>query len=217
MTQLAEEPNVHLSNFTRLEERAALGNGNGTRPAWLDGMRRGAIARFQQAGFPSGRDEHWRHTNFAPIVRTPFQLADGDSGAVQAEEVASRAGFGDEAAAELVFVNGVFAPNLSNLGGLPRGVQVTSLAAALQSNPGQLERHLGRHADVAESPFVALNTGFIADGAFVHVPRGVEIEGPIHLLFASSSGGGQPTVSHPRVLVVAEDNTRVSVVESYVG
>jgi len=69
MTQLAEEQNVHLSNFTRLEERYAPGNGNGSRPAWLDGMRRGAIARFQQVGFPAGRDEHWRHTSFTPRER----------------------------------------------------------------------------------------------------------------------------------------------------
>jgi Fe-S cluster assembly protein SufD len=217
MTQLAEEQNVHLSNFTRLEERFAPGNGNGSRPAWLDGMRRGAMARFQQVGFPAGRDEHWRHTPFTPIIRTPFQLAGPDTGAAQAEEVASRASFGDEAAAELVFVNGVFAPNLSNLGRLPRGVQVMSLASALQTHPAQLERHLGRHADVAENPFVALNTGFLADGAFVHVPRGAEVDGPIHLLFVSASGGGEPTVSHPRVLVVVEESARASVVESYVG
>ena len=219
MTQLAEEKNVHLSNFTRLEERAASG-GNGTahRPAWLEGMRHGAIARFEQVGFPSPREEHWRHTNFAPIVRTPFTLADQDPVALGAEELVARYSFGDAAAAELVFVNGTFAPHLSNLGRLGRGVQVSNLGVALESDPAQLERHLGRHADIADSPFVALNTGFIADGAYVRVARGAAVEGPIHLLFVSTAAAGAaPTVSHPRTLVVAEEGAAVSVVESYVG
>ena len=218
MTQLAEEKNVHLSNFTRLEERAASGNGSGPRPAWLEGMRHGAIARFEQAGFPPPRDEHWRHTNFAPIVRTPFVLADHDANVAAAEDLVARYSFGDGAAAELVFVNGVYAPHLSNPGRASRGVQVSNLGAALESDGSQLERHLGRHADVTENPFVALNTGFIADGAYVRVARGVAADGPIHLLFISAAGaGGPPTVSHPRVLVVAEEGAEASVVESYVG
>ena len=220
MTQLAEPKSIHLSNFARLEERAASaapGNGAAPRPAWLDGMRRGAIARFEQVGFPSPRAEHWRHTNFAPIARTPFRLADGDPGSARAAELAARHGFGAEAAAELVFVNGVFAPQLSDLGRLPRGAYAGSLAGALESSSALLERHLGRHADITDSPFAALNTGFIADGGFVHLPRGTVVEGPVHVLFLSDAEAGQPTVSHPRLLVVAEDGVEAGVVETYAG
>lgn len=218
MTQLAEPKSIHLSNFALLEGRAAsspIGVG-GPRPAWLDGMRRGAIARFEQVGFPRPRDERWRHTNFAPLARTPFHLGDGDAASPRFAELASSNGFGADAAAELVFVNGVFAPLLSDLGRLPRGAYVGSLAAAFESSSGLLERHLGRHADVTDSPFAALNTGFIADGAFVHLPRGTVLEGPIHALFISD-GGGEQIVSHPRLLVVAEDGAEASIVESYAG
>src|SRR5687768_10231984 len=111
MTQLAEPKSIHLSNFARFEERSGGGNGRAARPAWLDGMRRAAIARFEQVGFPSPRDEHWRHTNFAPIARTPFRLADHDiGGGERSAELAAAHGFGADAAAELVFVNGVFSP-----------------------------------------------------------------------------------------------------------
>jgi Fe-S cluster assembly protein SufD len=220
MTQLAEPKSIHLTNFARLEERGAGGSGNGhgtpPRAPWLDGMRRGAIARFEQVGFPPPRDEHWRHTNFAPIARGDFRLAEPDVGSARAAEVASRSGFGADAAAELVFVNGVFAPGLSTTDRLPRGAHAGGIAAALDAHSHPLERHLGRHADVTENPFVALNTGFIADGAFVHLPRGTVLDGPVHLLFVSTSDG-QPTVSHPRVLVVAEENVHASIVESYAG
>lgn len=218
MTQLAEPKSIHLSNFARLEERGGSGNGNGVpaRAAWLDGMRRGAIARFEQVGFPPARDEHWRHTNFAPIARTDFRLAEPEFGAERAADIASHVGFAADAAAELVFVNGVFAPELSTIGQIPRGAYAGSIAGALETQSQPLERHLGRHADITENPFVALNTGFIADGAFVYLPRGTVVDGPIHLLFISTSDG-QPTVSHPRVLVVAEDNVEAGIVESYAG
>ena len=61
------------------------------------------------------------------------------------------------------------------------------------------------YADIEANPFVALNTGFIRDGAYVHLPRGATVEQPIHLLFISTPAR-EPAVSHPRVLVVAEDN-----------
>ena len=117
MTQLAEEKRVHLSNFERFEREA---NGDGMLP-WLDELRRSGMARFDEVGFPSATDEHWRHTQLAPIVRTRFDLARGGlthAAADRAHEFA----FGSEAISELVFINGYFNADLSRLGKLPRGV-----------------------------------------------------------------------------------------------
>ncbi|HZN69435.1 MAG TPA: Fe-S cluster assembly protein SufD [Tepidisphaeraceae bacterium] len=222
MTQLADTHRIHLSNFARFEqtERRAAGNGHAPRPAWLEALRRAGIERFERVGFPGGRDELWRHTNFSPIAKTPFRLAGRDAvESAAAADVAGRFTFGGEAAAELVFVNGHFAPRLSRIGNdLPRGVYAGSLAEAFSAHGAQVERHLGRHADLDGNPFVALNSGFVADGAYVYFPRGATVEGPIHLLFVSiPDGTGEPMVSHPRVLIVAEDTAEASVVESYAG
>ena len=78
----------------------------------------------------------------------------------------------------LVFVNGVYAGALSNLGELPAGVRVGRLAAALESDRRRLEPYLGQLADCQDS-FVALNTACIDDGLFVHVPASMQIEQPI--------------------------------------
>src|SRR5688500_10813159 len=128
MTQLMEEKNVHLSNFSRVEREL----GGGGQP-WLEKMRKAAMAAFEQVGFPTTRDEEWRVTNVAPIARTPFKLAEaGDVSA--AREAVGQYGFGQQAVVELVFVNGQYSPELSKAGKLPRGVAVTSLAAAVQSH-----------------------------------------------------------------------------------
>src|SRR5207249_3314359 len=91
-----------------------------------------------------------------------------------------------------------------------------SLAEAIADDADLLENNLARHADIEKNPFVALNTGFIRDGALVHLARNTSVAGPIHLLFVSTPGSG-PTVSHPRVLVIADDNVEAQIVESYVG
>src|SRR5439155_3701354 len=122
---------------------------------------------------------------------------------------------GDEVAREIVFIHGHFSPQLSKLGQLPRGVLVRSLAQAL-SDEAKVKDALAYHASIDANPFVALNTGFIRDGAFILLPRNTTLNGPIHLLFFSTAGD-EPTVSHPRVLVVAEDNVEAQIVESYVG
>ena len=208
MTQLVEEKQAHLLNFTGFEKSS-------DSPDWLDSMRRSAIDRFDSVGFPSNKIEEWRFTNVAPIARTPFKLAAADGHGAGAGAV-DHFSFGADAACEMVFVNGHFSPQLSRLGKLPRGVHVGSLADAIDAGNRHVEPHLGRYADIEANPFVALNTGFIRDGAFVHFARGTVVEQPIHLLFVST-GGREPAVTHPRLLVVLEDGAIGTIVESYVG
>jgi Fe-S cluster assembly protein SufD len=93
---------------------------------------------------------------------------------------------------------------------------VRPLAEALSSNAAQLKNVLGHLAKPEANPFVALNTGFIHDGAYVHIAKNTTVRGAIHLLFFSTANS-EPTVSHPRVIVVADDNVEAQIVESYVG
>ena len=211
MTQLAtEEKTIHVDLYARLAEASRNGS-----PPWLDELRRGAMARFEQVGFPSRKDEEWRFTDISPITRTRFTLAERVPDSV-ATDVAASFSFGSEAVSELVFVNGHFAPGLSRLGKLPRGVKVGRLSDAINEDGEVVEGHLARLADVERNPFVALNTGFLGDGAFIHFARGTIVQQPIHLLFVSAKGADL-AVSHPRVLVIAEDNVQATIVESYVG
>ncbi len=211
MTQLATEPNTHQTNFTHFEREVV----SASQP-WLDALRRNAMARFNLVNFPNWRkDEEWRFTNVDAIARTKFSLASRieDPSNIEA---ATQFSFGRDAISELVFINGHYTPQLSKLGKLPRGVKVQSLAEALSVSSAEIKTHLARHARIDHNPFVALNTGFIRDGVYIHLPRGAAVSGPIHLLFVSVPGG-QPAVTHPRVLVVAEENVEATIVESYVG
>jgi Fe-S cluster assembly protein SufD len=196
--------------------QAFAGNGAADAPTWLRDLREAGIARFAEVGFPSTREERWRFTSVEPIARGGFALA-APGVPAGAREAVHGVALGEPAARLLaVYVNGRFAPELSSVGSAPKGVIVGSLAAALQRQPEIVEQHLGRYAAAEGNPFAALSAAFIADGAFVHVPTNAVIEQPIQLIFIST-GGEAATVTHPRNLIVADENAQVSVIEQYVG
>lgn len=184
-------------------------------PSWLAALRKAGADRFAAVGFPTTREEEWRFTNVAPIAKARFRAAERDD-SDRAADAAAQFSFGDEAAAELVFVNGYYAPQLSRRGQLPRGVRVSTLAEAIPADGPRLKQHLGKVASHETNPFVALNTGQFADGVFIHVPSGAPAIGPIHLLFLSLPNH-QPVSSHPRALIVVEDGTEATIVETYAG
>src|SRR5438093_1445571 len=90
------------------------------------------------------------------------------------------------------------------------------LAGEISGNPGAIEAHFGRYLDVRRDAFCALNTAFVEDGAYIHIPRGTLVEEPICLLFAST-GDDAPSMSHPRNLIVAEEDSQATFVEDYVS
>ena len=180
---------------------------------WLTGLRQDAFRRFEDLGFPTTRQEEWRFTNVKRIAETEFTLA--EIPAPLSRETISPFVL-DEDYLRLVFVNGYYVGELSATEATPRGAGVGSLSAALADHPALIEDHLGQLASDDNASFVALNSAFIRDGAFVHVARGVVVERPIHLLFISTDNRS-PTVSHPRNLIIAQRDTQATIIESYVG
>jgi Fe-S cluster assembly protein SufD len=203
-----EQLETYLAAFSEFQKNAP-----GSDLAWLRKLREDAFARFCEAGFPTTHDEDWRFTNVMPIAKTPWQLA---AHAVNVSREAIESYRLPGAACQLVFVDGRFARDLSSLGNLASGVRVNSLRDEIATNPGALEAHLGRYLNIQRDAFAALNTAFIADGAFVYLRNGLVLEQPIHLLFLSS-GAEQPLMTHPRNLIVAEEESQVAVVEDYVS
>ncbi len=207
MTDGMEEKNAYGSDFGAFEKTPA-----GKR-SWVHALRAEAMARFARLGFPTTRDEEWRYTNVAPIARTHFQPATYRPDGLTAADLASFT-FGD-VDCQLVFINGVYVDSLSTVPQLPRGMRVRSLQSAFKTDRDRVEPHLARCATAESNAFLAFNTAFMKDGAFVHVPAGLMLNNVIHLLFLST--GARQTVSHPRTLIVAGEGSRVGVVETHAG
>ncbi|MEE3258908.1 MAG: Fe-S cluster assembly protein SufD [Candidatus Latescibacterota bacterium] len=184
---------------------------NGETQSPVHQLRRTSIERFRAAGFPTTKDEEWGFTSVVPLTRIDFELA-----AATKEPAAADIATFCYGLESLVFVDGHFAPGLSQLDELPEGVLVKSLRAALAEDTDLVTAHLGQAAVTEGEAFTALNTSFVQDGAFVHLPRGTVVDKPVHLLFLSTVTCPN-TVSHPRVLIVAEAHAEATLIESYAG
>jgi Fe-S cluster assembly protein SufD len=192
------------------------------RPRWqrngrsaIGRLRQEALQRFVSRGLPTTREEEWRFTSVAPIADCTFALAGPSAAEVSADDVAS---LRIAPAVELVFINGRHVPALSRMGSLPTGSHVENLANVLATGSHRIEPHLTRTPPAEQQPFVALNTAFLDDGAWIQVPAGAILEQPIHLLFLSTGGpDDRPLMSHPRILATLGENSQASVIETYAG
>jgi len=183
-------------------------------PQWLAPLRQAGLDSFAAQGFPTLDDEDWRFTNVAPLARLNFRPAapvavnGAESRTIAASVFAGLAGH------RLVFVNGFFAPALSNLQAVPEGVRIGNLATALTHDAGLIREHLGQQARTDKNAFAALNQAFFSDGAFIVVPPGVTIADPVQVLYIASAKESGEAIQ-PRNLIIAGANSGVTVVESY--
>jgi Fe-S cluster assembly protein SufD len=205
---VVEERDAYRVSFERFAAAHA-----GSDPGWLKQRRTSAIARFVERGFPGPRDEAWRHTPIAPLVRGRFQAAAADA-RPSAEALAAlpQDGLGGPRA---VFVNGRFSPELSWGGPGGSSVEVVSLRDELRSRPERIEPHLGCVAAGETGVFADLNTAFAEDGAVVLLAPGATGAEPIHVVHLSAGEGA--SVSYARTLVVAGPGSEARIVESYAG
>lgn len=178
--------------------------------ARLNALRAEAVDRVGVLTVPTMRDEEWRFTDIAPLTKLSFQPVSDPT--KLGDDEASRY-FLPEATNRLVFVDGIYAPDLSSVPA-DAGVIVANLAASADAAvAAAVERRLGQHAAFHDNVFAALNTAFLHDAAVIIVPRNVAAA-PVHLLFIATQ---KESASYPRCLLLAEPGSAVTLIEDYVG
>lgn len=183
-------------------------------PAWLNELRTVGLERFVHEGFPTKKREAWRYTDVSAVEETPFVPAERARAEVREQDLAGLRLEG--AATELVFVNGRLSDELSRMGALPKGAFAGALSVALEERGELVSSHLGKIAPSEGAPFAALNTAFVEEGAFVFVPKGKAVAGPIHLVFVGKAEGDD-VETHPRNLIVLAEGAEATVVETWIS
>jgi len=180
-------------------------------PSWLETLRLAAWSRFQELGLPTTKHEEWKYTNVTPLAR--WRLGRPRRQLERAAELLERSWAGP--GWRVVLVDGEYEPSLSRPGA-SSGISIVDLATAIEAGWQGVREQLGQHASFQDHPFVAWNTAVFAGGVFLEVPPGMVVEEPIWIIHIST-GGEQPVVSHPRILIVAGRASQCSVVEEYLG
>ncbi|MGE3801199.1 MAG: Fe-S cluster assembly protein SufD [Candidatus Kapaibacterium sp.] len=181
----------------------------------LGAKRSASIEHFKATGFPTTKHEEWKYTNMLPIIRNEFRpYLTLDQREVDEAFIRASGYQGD--AFRLVFMNGHFLPEQSSLEGVPEGVVVTNLAAAIREKTDLVLEHIVGYGDSFEHSFATLNTAYLRDGAFVYIPKNVKLEKPVHILYLTTSTD-QSVVTYPRTLLIAERGAEGSVIEEFTG
>jgi Fe-S cluster assembly protein SufD len=177
-------------------------------------LRETAFRHFEQRGLPHRRIEEWKYTDLRALMRDAKPLAGAPDAAAKARAKDAGAALAGIEARRIVFVDGAFAPDLSDLRALEPGLSVASMAAALAAGDPLVAAHLGKVA-ASDDVALALNTAFMGDGALIRVAARAMLARPIHLVFANS--GQRPAAIFTRSLIVVENGARAMVVESHEG
>lgn len=195
-------------------ERALNGSARGP----VHALREKAFQDFSRLGFPTPQQEDWRYTNVAPIARGNFDLV--PAAEIQAEQIALAATRIPKALSPwtALFVDGTFVPSASTLPNEGAGLRVCSLREVFKS--GSLDRDveacLAQLASSREQPFIALNTSFLRDGLLIHARKGTKLAEPINVVFVNGQNR-LPVFIPARVLVIAEENAELTIIENYIG
>jgi Fe-S cluster assembly protein SufD len=176
-------------------------------PAWWLERKRAAFERFASLPLPKRTDESWRFSNLASLTLEGFALLPAQKVDFAPLQVAS--------AASLTFVNNTYFRGANSAASLPAGVLVMSIAEAVLQHSDLLKQHfMAQPQKLGSEKFAALHTAFLRDGAFIYVPRGVEVPAPILITHIASGAGA---AVFPHTLVIAEENSKVSVVDTFVS
>jgi Fe-S cluster assembly protein SufD len=183
-----------------------------TAPAWWIDRKRAAYARFESLPLPGRTDEGWRFSNISGVALGGYSPAQGRPLAA----AKAPAPLEIEAVASLLFADGQLSGSAAvSVELAKKGVVVTTLLDALSTHPELLKEHfMAQPQKLGSAKFAALHEAFVQDGAFIHVPRGVEVEKPIVVVHAVSGAG---KAVFPHTLVIAEDLAHVTVVDQFVS
>lgn len=183
-------------------------------PDWMHEIRESAIDSFRAKGFPTRRHEDWKYTDIRPIVKRNFVTARPDKLDLQQVD-AERYSFGESNCYELVFINGSFTHSRSNITE-GEAVAIIPMAEALKNGSSHIRNLFDKVIEKDKNAFDALNSAFIADGAYIYLPDNTSLEKPVHLLFLGSRQP-QPRVSNIRNMVILGENSRATIIETYAG
>ena len=206
MAQVAERTDSLSLAFDAFRKDASFG------VAGLAPSREAAFERFLAKGFPTTREEEWRHTSLGPIAKTEFgRPATFDIARATAEPFL----FADELPHRVVLVNGRWSKELSSLDALPAGITVRSFRDAVTA-PSAQPRTAPEWLLTASSamPLVDLNTAFVEDGVVIDIAPKAIIDQPLHIVCLCAPTSS-PIVVAPRIQIRAGAQSQAYIVESY--
>lgn len=173
-------------------------------PGWLQGLRRKGEKDLARLGLPDHHDEDWKHLTARELLPVTTAVPSHELASLATEFAAP------EAWAVMVFVGGIFHPDLSRIPEPSRDWNVEALSRAIDIRSADVISRLG-YADPADHALMSLNLERWSDGLFLRVPDWGTLPGPVQILEVGSGS------SWLRNLLVLGEGARATILETHVS
>lgn len=177
----------------------------------LTDLRKEALDTFDKLDFPTLKNEEYKFTNVRSIAQTAFQTT--ETSTLTKDQITS-AFIPNLEGNILVFINGVFSEENSNIVTDASKLKIQPLTKAIEENSEIFAANYGKVVDFSTDAFNALNTAYAQNGSFISVPKGKIVEEPINLYFLVDAQQND-TATFPRNLIVVGENAQVKIFETY--
>jgi Fe-S cluster assembly protein SufD len=175
--------------------------------------RQRAFDDFARLGLPHRRIEEWKYTDLRVLLREIAPLAAVPDQAAFAGAAASLKALAVKGTLKLVLVDGVFAPQLSDLAAVEVGVRIRALREVLEG-PDETTRHDLLKRETAPDAMIALNAALSTDGVVIDVADGTVLANPLHIVHVATHSG---TAAFTRSRLTLGKRARATLVESFVA
>src|SRR5215207_6349076 len=202
-----------MSMIEHIKERfQQLQSSNGS--SVLTPIEQHAFEAFNRMGIPTGRHEEWKYTRISSLFKKEYSLVPaGRRPGLSSGEISSIRLPGHKEANEVVFINGIYSAEHSII--RSEGLVLQPLEKAAENEYRHLvSEHLGHSSNYVKDGIHALNTAFVQEGIFIHVPKSQVIDHPVYLYYITDSRS-EPAFSQPRSLVHIDVGAQVQLVEKY--
>ncbi|MBN2732930.1 MAG: Fe-S cluster assembly protein SufD [Balneolaceae bacterium] len=176
-------------------------------------LRQKGLEDVQKTSFPGRKDEDWRFISLRELYSDSYIPASQIE--VTLPDI-SELFIEESKNARLVFVNGRFSADYSSTDALPEEVTLGNIADLSADGEALVDKHLNAYGDFEDDIFSSFNTAMLQDGAFIHVPKGMKVDTPVQLLFVQTDAD-EPYFTTSRCLILAEEDSEITVVEDHVG
>jgi Fe-S cluster assembly protein SufD len=176
-------------------------------------LRRQASEAYELAGLPHRRIEDWKYTDLRALMREVLPLAAAPDATALKRAGAAQKLHAIEGVRRLVLVDGVFAPKLSEIDNLEKGLSIRTLRDVLEAGDSGLQAQLFA-TDNSES-MVALNGAMMTDGLVIDVADGAVLSQPLHIVHIAS--GATPAAMFTRSMLRVGKAAGTTLVESYIA
>jgi Fe-S cluster assembly protein SufD len=184
-----------------------------TEPSWLAERRAAGLEQFKNLAMPTARDEEWRFASVGRLSIDDFAPVEAPS-TETLTALTERSGLVSERAGRSIYVDDAHASfegvseELAN-----QGVIYLPITEAIEQHPDLMEKYfLKESTELGSKKFFGLHAATVKAGSVLFVPKGVEIEAPFVNYYWTS---GARAAVFPHTLVIAEDNSKVSLVDIF--